>query len=317
MPNRRDREVDWPLVEGASVHRPVRQALKAGRLEQLVLLSHGVASNATLVKLTRQVLGVARAELQIERIALYAMGPSRQWFQGVIGTDTQGALVEEGALRHAVDPSDEALFVDCLRGHRAYEILEGAPLIAHRGDTTRVLGKGWLAKTPLVAEGRGFGIVYNDSALSGRRCDPLTQEMLVAFLTLVAPRLSKAWERHMSLSRHGQSALVASAMELMHAEPACSHGELAQRLGVSVRRLSAQFEREMGLSLVDARNSRRLQSFLQSVDEARHDGKEVILLDLALAAGFGSYAQFHRVFRGVFKQAPTDYLRRSPCARAR
>jgi transcriptional regulator GlxA family with amidase domain len=33
------------------------------------------------------------------------------------------------------------------------------------------------------------------------------------------------------------------------------------------------------------------------------------LLDTALAAGFGSYAQFHRVFRALRKTSPRDYVR--------
>jgi len=33
------------------------------------------------------------------------------------------------------------------------------------------------------------------------------------------------------------------------------------------------------------------------------------LLEAALAAGFGSYAQFHRVFRALRHVTPRDYLR--------
>ena len=38
------------------------------------------------------------------------------------------------------------------------------------------------------------------------------------------------------------------------------------------------------------------------------------LIDAALAAGFGSYAQFHRVFRALGQGRPRDYLRRQGAA---
>jgi AraC-like DNA-binding protein len=76
-----------------------------------------------------------------------------------------------------------------------------------------------------------------------------------------------------------------------------------RRLGVSAGKLARDFKTEMGLSLVEYRNRLRLERFLALVD--RGGGN---LLQAALDAGFGSYAQFHRVFRSLLGTTPREYL---------
>jgi methylphosphotriester-DNA--protein-cysteine methyltransferase len=69
--------------------------------------------------------------------------------------------------------------------------------------------------------------------------------------------------------------------------------------------LARVFKRDMGMSLVEYRNRLRLDRFWILVDGGRPS-----LLEAALAAGFGSYAQFHRVFRAQRQVTPREYLRR-------
>ena len=61
----------------------------------------------------------------------------------------------------------------------------------------------------------------------------------------------------------------------------------------------------MGVSLVDYRNRRRIDRFFDSISRS---GGTVNLLDAALEAGFGSYAQFHRVYRKFLGSAPREVL---------
>ena len=56
--------------------------------------------------------------------------------------------------------------------------------------------------------------------------------------------------------------------------------------------------------LVEYRNHLRLERFQVLVDRGGEN-----LLEAALAAGFGSYAQFHRVFRAVRGSTPRDTVR--------
>ncbi|MBA3709824.1 MAG: helix-turn-helix domain-containing protein, partial [Planctomycetes bacterium] len=74
--------------------------------------------------------------------------------------------------------------------------------------------------------------------------------------------------------------------------------------GLSASRLSRLFKQQIGLALVDYRNRLRIERFL-----AAPRMPEASLLDAALAAGFGSYPQFHRVFKRMMGCAPAAYER--------
>lgn len=79
--------------------------------------------------------------------------------------------------------------------------------------------------------------------------------------------------------------------------------ELARRAGLSPARLSRVFKRQVGITLTEYRNQRRVERFVKAYGE----GRKMNMLAGALAAGFGSYAQFHRVFREVMGCPPARY----------
>ncbi|HEX4125832.1 MAG TPA: helix-turn-helix domain-containing protein, partial [Tepidisphaeraceae bacterium] len=76
--------------------------------------------------------------------------------------------------------------------------------------------------------------------------------------------------------------------------------ELAERSGLSPSRLSRLFKAETGVTLVEFRQRMLLDRFLGLYDE----GREMKLLQAALAAGFGSYPQFYRVHQRLLGRAP-------------
>ncbi len=82
--------------------------------------------------------------------------------------------------------------------------------------------------------------------------------------------------------------------------------ELAQRSGLSAHRLSRLFKQQTGMALVDFRNRQRVEKFR----EIYGAGQRRTMLDAALAAGFGSYAQFHRVFKRVTGSSPREQRRK-------
>ncbi len=77
--------------------------------------------------------------------------------------------------------------------------------------------------------------------------------------------------------------------------------ELAARCGVSATHLSRLFVQELGQSLRDVRNRKRLARFGELMSSGSCDS----LTDAALEAGFGSYSQFHRVFTHVTGRSPS------------
>jgi transcriptional regulator GlxA family with amidase domain len=92
-------------------------------------------------------------------------------------------------------------------------------------------------------------------------------------------------------------------MQLMRADGALSSTALARATHMTPRTLAKHFRAQVGVSLLDYRNRIRVERFLSLVER---DGRN--LLDAALEAGFGSYAQFHRVFRSLLGVTPKEYL---------
>jgi AraC-like DNA-binding protein len=79
--------------------------------------------------------------------------------------------------------------------------------------------------------------------------------------------------------------------------------ELAHHAGLSPARLSRLFKEQTGFAMVDFRNRLRVQRYL----EVYGTGQRRTMLDAALEAGFGSYPQFHRVFKSVLGCSPARY----------
>lgn len=80
--------------------------------------------------------------------------------------------------------------------------------------------------------------------------------------------------------------------------------ELAREAGLSASRLAHLFQDEVGVSPLQYLNYSRVQAFVR-----RWDGEQRTLLAAALAAGFGSYAKFHRVFSQVCGSSPREHRR--------
>ena len=100
--------------------------------------------------------------------------------------------------------------------------------------------------------------------------------------------------------------LVERVVRLLRKEKRLALSELARACGVSRSVLTRSFKRQTGLSVVAYHNRLRVERFLALY--AERGG--ITLLDAALEAGFGSYAQFHRVFCSVMGHAPSKLARR-------
>lgn len=100
-------------------------------------------------------------------------------------------------------------------------------------------------------------------------------------------------------------AVEKAARLIRNESDAFSLGELAERAGLSAHRLSRLFKQQTGVALVDFRNRQRVEKFLQIYGT----GQRRTMLDAAMEAGFGSYAQFHRVFKRVTGRSPGEQRR--------
>jgi AraC-like DNA-binding protein len=105
--------------------------------------------------------------------------------------------------------------------------------------------------------------------------------------------------------------VVVGTLRLLARDPSLGGKEIAADLGLSLSRLARVFKAEMGMSLVEYRNRLRLERFDVLLDAGGDN-----LLEAALTAGFGSYSQFHRVFRALRGASPKEYIRGARLAEA-
>lgn len=98
---------------------------------------------------------------------------------------------------------------------------------------------------------------------------------------------------------------VALAARRMQEDDGAGLSELATAAHLSPSRLSRLFGRQMGVSLAGFRNRLRVRRFL----DVYGDGQRMTVLAAAYEAGFGSYAQFYRVFVDVMGVTPQTYRR--------
>jgi AraC-like DNA-binding protein len=81
-------------------------------------------------------------------------------------------------------------------------------------------------------------------------------------------------------------------------------GQLAKACGVSEAHLSRTFHRQIGVSLTRYRNSLRLSRFWEEYRQPSQKN----LSEAVYAAGFGSYAQFYKVFVQAYGRGPRASL---------
>jgi AraC-like DNA-binding protein len=150
-------------------------------------------------------------------------------------------------------------------------------------------------------------MMFNDAGLTGVPVDEARQAqaaVLCSLLgTLLDPRRGGFGRRVAIIESRGQR-LVSSTLAMLDEAPGRGGKEIAAALGISVSRLARVFKEHAGMSLVEYRNRLRLDRFAALLDGGCEN-----LLKAALDAGFGSYAQFHRVFRARLNVTPRQYLR--------
>ena len=91
-------------------------------------------------------------------------------------------------------------------------------------------------------------------------------------------------------------------LESLRAEQSLSESALAARLRTTPSGISRHFRSALGLPVVEYRARLRLMRFIALVDAGSP------LTRAALDAGFGSYAQCHRVFRRTLRCSPQRYF---------
>lgn len=99
-------------------------------------------------------------------------------------------------------------------------------------------------------------------------------------------------------------AVTLAARQMKHTEGSQDIAAIARHAGMSRSQLSRLFKKQTGFTLVEYRQKMQLERFLFLYGT----GTKLNLMETALEAGFGSYAQFYRVFKQRFSRGPREYF---------
>jgi AraC-like DNA-binding protein len=291
---------------GTSNVHAVRSAAAPGALAPVLAAADELAAVADTDQMFRRAVELARERIGLERVGLYVRDPraSRLLLRGTWGTGLRGETVDEHTLAHECDPVDGRKLCNIQLEGSLWQCSESTLRCPQGVGGKTELGRGWLVVTPLVAARELVGVMYNDSALSHAALDERKQTGNAVFCGLLAglilPRRSRfRWPRTTVTQ---QSSWVKSALGALEQNPRLSGETLARQLSISAGHLARSFKAEVGVSLVEYRNRRLMDRFFIAFDRGQGN-----LLAAALEAGFGSYTQFHRVYRRMFGTSPREH----------
>jgi len=264
-----------------------------------------LAGIADTDQMLQRAVELARERIGLERVGLWLRDPRAKQLllRGTWGTGLAGETTDEHELAHECDPTEAQTLCNLQNEGSLWRRSESMLVCPQGINGTTDLGRGWLVATPLVAARDFIGVMYNDSAVSRAPFEDGKQLAMAVFCSLLSglflPRRSRF--RWPATAAAQQSPWVKSVLRALEENPRSSGEYLARQLSISAGHLARSFKAEVGVSLVEYRNRRLMDRFFVALE--RGNGN---LLSAALEAGFGSYTQFHRVYKRMFGTCPRE-----------
>ncbi len=260
----------------------------------------------------RAAVEVSRRQLGLESPALLLVDESGQLLCGTFRAQRDGSLIDERQLHAELGEEHRQAEARARSRAASFSVVSAAGLprseSADRESSRTVL-------TPIMGRERLIGFLENvvDASEAGPSVAVQTRVALLCralggLLDDIERRaLSLPWEplltRRPFVPTSSHQRLVASVLRALNDDASVSSGTLARELRVSTSQLSTVFREQAGVSLTQYRNRLRIERFFTEVEPSGGN-----LLQAAFHAGFGSYPQFHRVFRELLDATPRDYL---------
>jgi AraC-like DNA-binding protein len=313
----RRRRVDWPVILGPEAPVPhVMKQARQGTLDDLLAAFDEILALEDPDAILKRAVEIGQQRVGLGRVAIFLLDRQRNVMLGTWGTDLRGRLVDEHHIMYEVSETDREAFRRSEHDGAHFTVFENCPIVEHGTGETHVAGRGWVACTPIRSARAPIGILFNDAGLSGRPVDEVKQAHAALLCSLLGTVLDPVrgllvnglGMGGLGLKNPSHDRLVSAAVEMLDKDPTMGGKQIAAKLDISLSRLARVFKAQLGTSLVAYRNRLRMERFSSLVEQGHTN-----LLGAALAAGFGSYAQFHRVFRALRRGTPRELLRAKVC----
>lgn len=160
-----------------------RQAELTAGLRLVLNLANTLIDSEDVDMLCRHAVEAVREHLKLERCAIFL--DHEGFLRGTYGTDSHGNLTDERELevtmndhmwasrQQLLDPSAPRWLIVDEETHHEWD-----------GKKSQVIGRGWIAITPILTSNGIVGLMLNDTAISHAPPDPMRQELVTVFCSL-------------------------------------------------------------------------------------------------------------------------------------
>jgi len=128
----------------------------------------------------RRAVELGRERLGLERSGIFVLDPTGQFFRGTFGTNERGETTDEHL--HMFPAAEHPEFFNIQE--KSWLIRE-KPLTYWDHGQIVPAGRGWEASTVIRIDKAPMGIFFNDTAMSGAPLDPVQQESLAVYCSLL------------------------------------------------------------------------------------------------------------------------------------
>jgi AraC-like DNA-binding protein len=268
-----------------------------------------LAGIADIDDLLKRAVAFARDGVGLEHVVLFSRDPTprRVRLRGSWAATADGAIVDASGQCHEYSASQHLALLRLRRAGQLWKCLDPRDIRGTLGLHPGAEQPSWAVATPLFAGRRLIAVLYNGGT-AHTLVDEAKQSQLAVLcaslgMLLLPHRHRLAWRA--SELPGPRSPIVKRTLHAIAEAPAQRGRELARQFDVSSGHLARTFKREVGISLVEHRHRVLLERFFATLERG-----SASLVEAALGAGFGSYAQFHRVYRKLMRATPNESLSR-------
>lgn len=130
----------------------------------------------------RRAVEFARDKFGLERCAIFI--EDNGYVRGIYGTDRHGRTTDERDLRFEKNEAWKKR-LKMLDPRDPNWVVVREPQLEWNGKNTIQIGEGWIVITPIQSASRSIGVFVNDAAISGSALDPMKQDALSVFCSLI------------------------------------------------------------------------------------------------------------------------------------
>jgi PAS domain S-box-containing protein len=223
-----------------------RQSATTQGLRAIVEIADDLIACPDVDSLYRRAVELAREQLGLERAAIFLSDGHR--VRATFGTDMRGQVTDERS--HIIPMDDQWRERFRLRTqHEPRWSLSLEPLQDWENGQMKPRGQGWVAVTPIQTASKAMGVFCNDSAITKLPFDPVKQEIVAVYCSLLANIIERK-------TAESERSLLASALEQS------AEAVVITDLHGTITYVNPAFERITGYARAEAlgRNPRMLKS---------------------------------------------------------